>query len=99
MEATYYRYQYLFGYSSVEVGVESFDPSLYHMFSNWVLNKKTLRSTRKCMNVWRIKKKMINTFKRVIDSGLNKLTPLKEYISDIEGFINIQLDNVQNQLI
>ncbi|KAF2546653.1 hypothetical protein F2Q70_00020017 [Brassica cretica] len=35
----------------------------------------------------------------VIDSTLNKLTSLKEYIDDTEDFINIQLDNVRNQLI
>ncbi|XP_024971440.1 magnesium transporter MRS2-1-like isoform X1 [Cynara cardunculus var. scolymus] len=35
----------------------------------------------------------------VIDSTLNKLTSLKEYIDDTEDLINIQLDNVRNQLI
>ncbi|XP_042418220.1 magnesium transporter MRS2-1-like [Zingiber officinale] len=35
----------------------------------------------------------------VIDSTLNKLTSLKEYIDDTEDFINIQLDTVRNQLI
>jgi len=35
----------------------------------------------------------------VIDSTLNKLTTLKEYIEDTEQFINFQLDNVRNQLI
>ncbi|KAB2065523.1 hypothetical protein ES319_A09G094900v1 [Gossypium barbadense] len=35
----------------------------------------------------------------LIDSTLNKLTSLKEYIDDTEDFINIQLDNVRNQLI
>ncbi|KAI4326241.1 hypothetical protein MLD38_031574 [Melastoma candidum] len=35
----------------------------------------------------------------LIDSTLNKLTSLKEYIIDMEDFINIQLDNVRNQLI
>ncbi|KAL9250067.1 Magnesium transporter MRS2-1-like protein [Drosera capensis] len=35
----------------------------------------------------------------VIDSTLNKLTSLKEYIDDTEDFINIKLDNVRNQLI
>ncbi|RRT36166.1 hypothetical protein B296_00035957 [Ensete ventricosum] len=35
----------------------------------------------------------------VIDSTLNKLTSLKEYIDDTEDFINIQLDDVRNQLI
>ncbi|KAF7123520.1 hypothetical protein RHSIM_Rhsim12G0186700 [Rhododendron simsii] len=35
----------------------------------------------------------------VIDSTLNKLTSLKEYIDDTEDFINIQLDSVRNQLI
>ncbi|CAO2839225.1 unnamed protein product [Amaranthus hypochondriacus] len=35
----------------------------------------------------------------VIDSTLNKLTSLKQYIEDTEVFINIQLDNIRNQLI
>ncbi|XP_074575044.1 magnesium transporter MRS2-1-like [Curcuma longa] len=35
----------------------------------------------------------------VIDSTLNKLTSLKEYIDDTEDFISIQLDNLRNQLI
>lgn len=35
----------------------------------------------------------------VVDSTLNKLTSLKQYIDDTEDFINIQLDNVRNQLI
>ncbi|KAM3359172.1 magnesium transporter MRS2-5 [Capsicum galapagoense] len=35
----------------------------------------------------------------VIDSALNKLSSLKEYIDDTEDLINIKLGNVQNQLI
>ncbi|ONK75815.1 uncharacterized protein A4U43_C03F20860 [Asparagus officinalis] len=35
----------------------------------------------------------------VVDSTLNKLLSLKEYIDDTEDFINIKLDNVRNQLI
>ncbi|MQM22817.1 hypothetical protein Taro_055875 [Colocasia esculenta] len=35
----------------------------------------------------------------VIDNTLSKLLSLKEYIDDTEDFINIKLDNVQNQLI
>ncbi|AED91431.1 Mg2+ transporter protein CorA-like/Zinc transport protein ZntB [Arabidopsis suecica] len=34
-----------------------------------------------------------------IDSTLNKLTELREYIDDTEDYINIQLDNHRNQLI
>ncbi|KAJ6903576.1 magnesium transporter MRS2-2 [Populus alba x Populus x berolinensis] len=34
-----------------------------------------------------------------IDSSLNKLTTLREYIDDTEDYINIQLDNHRNQLI
>ncbi|XP_044499654.1 magnesium transporter MRS2-2-like [Mangifera indica] len=34
-----------------------------------------------------------------IDSTLNKLTSLREYIDDTEDYINIQLDNHRNQLI
>ncbi|KAL3336554.1 hypothetical protein AABB24_029282 [Solanum stoloniferum] len=35
----------------------------------------------------------------VVDSALNKLSSLKEYIDDTEDLINIKLANVQNQLI
>ncbi|XP_077238142.1 magnesium transporter MRS2-1-like [Tasmannia lanceolata] len=42
---------------------------------------------------------MLEAYFVVIDSTLNKLTSLKEYIDDTEDFINIQLDNVRNQLI
>ncbi|KAK1316211.1 Magnesium transporter MRS2-5 [Acorus calamus] len=35
----------------------------------------------------------------VIDNTLSKLLSLKDYIDDTEDFINIKLDNVQNQLI
>ncbi|CAN4122060.1 unnamed protein product [Withania somnifera] len=35
----------------------------------------------------------------VIDSALNKVSSLKEYIDDTEDLINIKLGNVQNQLI
>ncbi|KAJ4878593.1 Magnesium transporter MRS2-2 [Raphanus sativus] len=34
-----------------------------------------------------------------IDSTLNRLTTLREYIDDTEDYINIQLDNHRNQLI
>ncbi|PQP96762.1 magnesium transporter MRS2-I-like [Prunus yedoensis var. nudiflora] len=34
-----------------------------------------------------------------IESTLNKLTTLREYIDDTEDYINIQLDNHRNQLI
>ncbi|KNA18591.1 hypothetical protein SOVF_069210 [Spinacia oleracea] len=34
-----------------------------------------------------------------IDSTMNKLTTLREYIDDTEDYINIQLDNHRNQLI
>ncbi|XP_038713039.1 magnesium transporter MRS2-1-like isoform X1 [Tripterygium wilfordii] len=35
----------------------------------------------------------------VIDSTLNKLTTLREYIDDTEDYINIRLDSVRNRLI
>ncbi|KAG0480846.1 hypothetical protein HPP92_011704 [Vanilla planifolia] len=35
----------------------------------------------------------------VIDNTLSQLLSLKEYIDDTEDFINIKLDNIQNQLI
>ncbi|KAF5181937.1 Magnesium transporter mrs2-1, partial [Thalictrum thalictroides] len=42
---------------------------------------------------------LLEAYFAVIDSQLNKLTTIKEYIDDTEDFINIQQDNVRNQLI
>ncbi|OAY28043.1 magnesium transporter MRS2-I isoform X2 [Manihot esculenta] len=42
---------------------------------------------------------LIEAYFMQIDSTLNKLTTLREYIDDTEDYINIQLDNHRNQLI
>ncbi|KAF2313933.1 hypothetical protein GH714_020721 [Hevea brasiliensis] len=42
---------------------------------------------------------VIKSYFMQIDSTLNKLNTLREYIDDTEDYINIQLDNHRNQLI
>ncbi|PKA56164.1 Magnesium transporter MRS2-I [Apostasia shenzhenica] len=42
---------------------------------------------------------MLEAYFMQIDSTLNKLNTLREYIDDTEDYINIQLDNHRNQLI
>ncbi|WCJ23921.1 Magnesium transporter MRS2-2 [Euphorbia peplus] len=42
---------------------------------------------------------LLESYFMQIDSTLNKLTTLREYIDDTEDYINIQLDNHRNQLI
>lgn len=42
---------------------------------------------------------LLEAYYMQIESTLNKLTTLREYIDDTEDYINIQLDNHRNQLI
>ncbi|KAK6267767.1 hypothetical protein QUC31_011927 [Theobroma cacao] len=42
---------------------------------------------------------LLESYFVLIDSSLNKLTTMKEYIDDTEDFINIQLDSQRNRLI
>ncbi|XP_026659985.1 magnesium transporter MRS2-I-like [Phoenix dactylifera] len=42
---------------------------------------------------------LLEAYFRQIESALNKLTTLREYIDDTEDYINFQLDNHRNQLI
>ncbi|XP_075520402.1 magnesium transporter MRS2-1-like isoform X2 [Primulina tabacum] len=59
----------------------------------------SMRSSESVVNRIEELEMMLEAYFVVIDSTLNKLTSLKEYIDDTEDFINIQLDNVRNQLI
>ncbi|XP_008786166.2 magnesium transporter MRS2-I-like [Phoenix dactylifera] len=42
---------------------------------------------------------LLEAYFRQVDSTLNQLTTLREYIDDTEDYINFQLDNHRNQLI
>ncbi|KAG1347679.1 magnesium transporter MRS2-I [Cocos nucifera] len=42
---------------------------------------------------------LLEAYLRQIESTLNKLTTLREYIDDTEDYINFQIDNHRNQLI
>ncbi|KAH7373631.1 hypothetical protein KP509_17G066000 [Ceratopteris richardii] len=55
-------------------------------------------SENSCENIEQLEM-LLEAYFIVIDSTLNKLISLKQYIDDTEDFINIQLDNVRNQLI
>ncbi|XP_059641667.1 magnesium transporter MRS2-1 [Cornus florida] len=59
----------------------------------------SMRSTESATDSIEELEMLLEAYFVVIDSTLNKLTSLKEYIDDTEDFINIQLDNVRNQLI
>ncbi|KAI4329413.1 hypothetical protein L6164_021679 [Bauhinia variegata] len=60
---------------------------------------ESMRSTESTTENIEVLEMLLEAYFVVIDSTLNKLTSLKEYIDDTEDFINIQLDNVRNQLI
>ncbi|XP_011073319.1 magnesium transporter MRS2-1 [Sesamum indicum] len=60
---------------------------------------ESVRSSETATNNIEELEMLLEAYFVVIDSTLNKLTSLKEYIDDTEDFINIQLDNVRNQLI
>ncbi|KAK4485822.1 hypothetical protein RD792_008469 [Penstemon davidsonii] len=60
---------------------------------------ESVRSSESATNSIEELEMLLEAYFVVIDSTLNKLTSLKEYIDDTEDFINIQLDNVRNQLI
>ncbi|KAI8544180.1 hypothetical protein RHMOL_Rhmol08G0275700 [Rhododendron molle] len=60
---------------------------------------ESIRSTESTTESIEELEMLLEAYFVVIDSTLNKLTSLKEYIDDTEDFINIHLDNVRNQLI
>ncbi|GLJ15758.1 hypothetical protein SUGI_0259320 [Cryptomeria japonica] len=110
MEATYFRDHNLYGYNSVGAGFSvsaPVSPACSPTDSSKLERTVSLvRSRHESMkdsenNDEHIQEleMLLEAYFVVIDSTLNKLTSLKEYIDDTEDFINIQLDNVRNQLI
>jgi magnesium transporter len=110
MEASFYRDQSLFGYSSIGTGASVSAPV------SPICSPTDSRKLEKTLSLARSRHEsmkdsenndehiqelemLLEAYFVVIDSTLNKLTSLKEYIDDTEDFINIQLDNVRNQLI
>ncbi|XP_054777373.1 magnesium transporter MRS2-I-like isoform X3 [Prosopis cineraria] len=77
---------------------------------NWILSSPTIgsrvrRSSRASATTFQGEndveelEMLLEAYFMQIDSTLNKLTTLREYIDDTEDYINIQLDNHRNQLI
>eukprot|EP01018_Ginkgo_biloba_P014325 Gb_00518 [translate_table: standard] len=110
MEASFYRDQSLVGYTSVGAGGSisapvspvCSPPESRKLEKTLSLARSRHESTRGSENndehIEELEM-LLEAYFVVIDSTLNKLTSLKEYIDDTEDFINIQLDNVRNQLI
>lgn len=110
MESSFYGDQSLLGYRSTD-GVQSISAPVSPVASPPDSRKleKTLsiarsrhesvRSSESANESIEELEMLLEAYFVVIDSTLNKLTSLKEYIDDTEDFINIQLDNVRNQLI
>uniref|UniRef100_J3MGC3 Magnesium transporter n=2 Tax=Oryza brachyantha TaxID=4533 RepID=J3MGC3_ORYBR len=111
MESSFYGDQSLLGYNSVGAGTSASAP--VSPVSSPTESRKLEKAFSLCRSRHDSVKSSDNTATEhiqelemlleayfvVIDSSLNKLTSLKEYIDDTEDFINIQLDNVRNQLI
>ncbi|KAF0902823.1 hypothetical protein E2562_019138 [Oryza meyeriana var. granulata] len=111
MESSFYGDQSLLGYNSVGAGTSASAP--VSPVSSPTESRKLEKAFSLCRSRHDSVKSSDNTATEhiqelemlleayfvVIDSTLNKLTSLKEYIDDTEDFINIQLDNVRNQLI
>eukprot|EP01018_Ginkgo_biloba_P035380 Gb_22725 [translate_table: standard] len=107
MDTTFCREQSSVGYTSVGAGGSVSAPV------SPVFSPTESRNLEKSLSMSRIRHEssdsssehieelemLLEAYFVVIDSTLNKLTSLKEYIDDTEDFINIQLDNVRNQLI
>ncbi|CAA2987399.1 magnesium transporter MRS2-1-like [Olea europaea var. sylvestris] len=110
METSFYGDQSLLGYQSND-GVVSFSAPVSPVSSppdSRKLEKslsiarsrhESMRSSESVRENIEELEMLLEAYFVVIDSTLNKLTSLKEYIDDTEDFINIQLDNVRNQLI
>ncbi|XP_062089998.1 magnesium transporter MRS2-1-like [Humulus lupulus] len=109
METSFYGDQSLMGYRSNDcasisapVSPVSSPPESRRLEKTLSLARSRHESMRSSdSNTERIEEleMLLEAYFVVIDSTLNKLTSLKEYIDDTEDFINIQLDNVRNQLI
>ncbi|XP_073141503.1 magnesium transporter MRS2-1-like isoform X2 [Henckelia pumila] len=109
MESSFYGDQSLMGARSVDVLLSvsapispvSSPPCGRKLEKSLSIARSRQESVRSSESVNRIEEleMLLEAYFVVIDSTLNKLTSLKEYIDDTEDFINIQLDNVRNQLI
>ncbi|KAG2370971.1 Magnesium transporter MRS2-1 Magnesium Transporter [Vigna angularis] len=109
MELSFYGDQSMVGYKSVDgasisapVSPVSSPPDsrkLEKSFSIARSRHESMRSSESTTESIEELEMLLEAYFVVIDSTLNKLTSLKEYIDDTEDFINIQLDNVRNQLI
>ncbi|KAL0342189.1 UNVERIFIED_CONTAM: Magnesium transporter MRS2-1 [Sesamum calycinum] len=110
MESSFYGEQSLMGYRSNDgawsvsapVSPVSSPPDcrkLEKCLSIARSRHESVRSSETATNNIEELEMLLEAYFVVIDSTLNKLTSLKEYIDDTEDFINIQLDNVRNQLI
>ncbi|KAK1322680.1 Magnesium transporter MRS2-1 [Acorus calamus] len=110
MEVAFYGDQSLIGYGSTGAGVSVSAPvspvssptetrKLEKSISLARSRHESMKSSDSMTENIEDLEMLLEAYFVVIDSTLNKLTSLKEYIDDTEDFINIQLDNVRNQLI
>ncbi|KAL9659799.1 hypothetical protein QQ045_024608 [Rhodiola kirilowii] len=110
MESSFYGEQSLIGYRSADGGVSVSAPvspvssppdsrKLEKSLSIARSRHDSMKSSETATESIEELEMLLEAYFVVIDSTLNKLTSLKEYIDDTEDFINIQLDNVRNQLI
>ncbi|KAG1327535.1 Magnesium transporter MRS2-1 [Cocos nucifera] len=110
MEASFYGDQSVLGYTSAGAGVSisapvspvSSPPGSRKLEKTLSLSRsrhESMKSSDSTTEHVEELEMLLEAYFVVIDSTLNKLTSLKEYIDDTEDFINIQLDNVRNQLI
>uniref|UniRef100_A0A2P2K731 Magnesium transporter n=2 Tax=Rhizophora mucronata TaxID=61149 RepID=A0A2P2K731_RHIMU len=110
MESSFYGDQSLLGFRSNDGGISVSAPvspvsspadsrKLEKSLSITRSRHESMKSTESATESIEELEMLLEAYFVVIDSTLNKLTSLKEYIDDTEDFINIQLDNVRNQLI
>ncbi|KAK9281210.1 hypothetical protein L1049_004105 [Liquidambar formosana] len=109
MESSFYGDQSLMGYRSTDGGLSvsapvspvSSPPESRKLEKSLSIarSRQSMRSSESATESIEELEMLLEAYFVVIDSTLNKLTSLKEYIDDTEDFINIQLDNVRNQLI
>ncbi|GMY33966.1 magnesium transporter MRS2-1 [Fagus crenata] len=109
METSFYGDQSLMGYRSTDgasisapVSPVSSPPEARKLEKSLSIARsrhESMRSSESITDSIEELEMLLEAYFVVIDSTLNKLTSLKEYIDDTEDFINIQLDNVRNQLI
>ncbi|KAL6335664.1 hypothetical protein AAG906_032846 [Vitis piasezkii] len=110
MESSFYGEQSLMGYRSIDgalsvsapVSPVSSPPETRRLEKSLSVTRsrhESMKSSESATESIEELEMLLEAYFVVIDSTLNKLTSLKEYIDDTEDFINIQLDNVRNQLI